>query len=494
MEDAAIANVTLFPTADLIDAATSMSNLSEIQTVFNKHQQSDLYQEGLLHPFTLIPEVEENLRYKNKPLTIIVFPGMFAEFIPELPYADLNDNSSFFAQKWYTEFSQTTLPKEDDTFDLFALANISLPLTDFFVCTSYDDDQGVPLFQMVEIKLHSGSLESLGDMESTTYIYLRRIEKFLNIMKAYIDHIYLAGNSRTGADVVQIVTQARENGLWWGNDVRGIITIAGVNFGTPVADCAIGDVNSDPPSLCDSFDIELSEIKSLSDELVPDISHVVQNGILWAEALGILLESELNKPTIPEMNDLELIWPSLYKTWQELLKDVLFDEFDLRHPVEDYAGNVVRFQTAVTAIYDCVWMLTTAARASWWATHTVPTDITYMTVTGTQPDAAVNVGPKVHTDTYMMRESFYQMIMMGGGALNDAQVSHPRGLFLPAVHQRLNTAQKPYTSHWLGSVQATHWGVAIGAVFPSPDGWRDPFPRAALMKAIATFAAMQTPP
>jgi hypothetical protein len=114
-------------------------------------------------------------------------------------------------------------------------------------------------------------------------------------------------------------------------------------------------------------------------------------------------------------------------------------------------------------------------------------------LTSTQQDPEVVIGKKVHTDTYMLRDEYYQMVVaMGGSMVNDAQMPLEHALYLPMVHQVLNPRQKlegAYPTYWLGPVGATHWGISFPQAFLDPDRWADPYPRNVLAYSIANFVA-----
>jgi len=368
---------------------------------------------------------------------------------------------------------------------------IDIPLSTLFKVGSIDDDQGRPLFQMIGFALHPGSLESLATADSTTVAWNTRLTKVLNILRPFIGPLYVTGYSLSSINAIQLLLQARQNNDWWASQIEGILTLAGVNFGTQVSDCSIGEIVSSPPTLCIANTLELSTIINLSTELVPDINYFDSNTKLIAEALAVVAAAELTKPEIPEMEGLTPMFPDVEELWNDILEVLLFEVFDLKDPIGDYAGNIDRFKIAAAAINESTYSLITRLRTEWWATHTVPTDVKYFFVNDAQVDPTINVGPVCHTDTYLLREQFYQLNMMHGGYLNDAQVSSPLAMLLPPMHMSLNPKQQPYEAYWLGLTTSTHWGIALPYVLPDPDDWADPFPRAEFITSIATFVAMK---
>ncbi|KAH3732321.1 hypothetical protein Pelo_16845 [Pelomyxa schiedti] len=481
----------LFPTQDLI-YTLDYSNLNMVQLVYNDGLPSDLSTEAAKHVPTLmsLDELRAPLYKQAAPITIVTLPGMLGEFIPHFQFDALFSNTSTLYKQWIEAYESTSLPKEDMVYDLYALADISMPLTELFDISSIDDENGTPLFRIIAFKIHEGSLETLGAVNSTTERWNRRLTLVFNILQPYLGDIFVTGYSLTGVNSIEIPRYALQNGDWWASKMRGVITFAGVNWGTHVADCAIGEDFSEPPLLCLSSTVEISELMRLSTLLIPDIDSFVYNTAIIAESLAVIAFAAEHSPEIPEMANLTMMFPDLYQTWTQILEDFLFHTFDIQHPVSDYAGNIIRFQQLVAALYDAVVALSTNGRADYWTNTITPTeDFTYYFLSDTQQDPTVNVGPVCHTDTYMLRQQYYQLEMMEGGYLNDAQVSSPRAMFLPYLHQKYNPQQPLYSPVWLGVTSSTHWGIALEYVFPDPDDWHDPFPRDVLFNSVASFIA-----
>lgn len=193
------------------------------------------------------------------------------------------------------------------------------------------------------------------------------------------------------------------------------------------------------------------------------------------------------------MKHMSSYYPDLKVTWNDLIKKILFEQFDLSKFVTDYEVNVMRFKVSAKKIMDAAEHLTSAYRLKWFQNNVLPRNLFYVSFTATQPDPEVVVGKKLHTDSYMLRDEYYQMVVtMGGAKLNDAQMPFEYALFHPLVHQMLNPQQKlegAYDHYWVGPVAGTHWGISFPQAFMDPDRWSDPFPRTILAQTIANYVA-----
>src|SRR4029079_18954740 len=54
----------------------------------------------------------------------------------------------------------------------------------------------------------------------------------------------------------------------------------------------------------------------------------------------------------------------------------------LEHPLAEFSGNVLRFQALIDAALDSVGQLTTRSRLEWWASHALPLNVKYYSITG----------------------------------------------------------------------------------------------------------------
>jgi hypothetical protein len=78
---------------------------------------------------------------------------------------------------------------------------------------------------------------------------------------------------------------------------------------------------------------------------------------------------------------------------------------------------------------------------------------------------------------------------MTGISLNDSQVSVPQSAVLPKVIESLNSANHEMVFDNLGILGTHHCGVALQTVNEMKDGRVNPFPREAVLKALAATVA-----
>jgi hypothetical protein len=172
--------------------------------------------------------------------------------------------------------------------------------------------------------------------------------------------------------------------------------------------------------------------------------------------------------------------------WSELGLDRFFD---------DYSGNIARFKKLVAAITTGVDGLTTESRLAWWRTHRLPQTVEYFAITASMADPDAPDEQELARNPYAydgdspddqtLRQGFRDFKRASGFALNDSQMAVHKAVFWPLVIQGLNPDNAGLRTHWLGVVGSHHWGVALDVVSRQSSGSVNPFPRGALLKALA---------
>jgi hypothetical protein len=485
--DDQVRQTILYPTPELLSVHTS-SSLGAIEAAWHKSKASELYAAGASLPFSPV-DVDGPLISRTKPLTIFLIGGMAGEMLPTVAFSQAYNAGSTLAKTYAARLAAT--PLTDSVWDLHAYNYLELPLSELVMASSVDDVSGKPLLNLVWLKAHGGSLESLIDSSVTVPIHMRRITKFLSLIGGAVDDFLLLGYSRGAVDGLEIMSTAQSSLMPWASRLRGLITLQGVLFGAVTADCISGGAVSNPASLCEMWTHQAETLRNITQQLVPSKLSFNQNTDILTSGLASLESDQQKKPAIPEMANTHMIYPDLALTWEQLFKNLLFETFDIWHPVTDYENNIRRFQAAAESLLDSLHLLSTPTRLRWWQTHTIPTDALYMSFSLSQADADVNLGEKLYPDIFMMRENYYSVVMTSGTELNDGQLETAHEIILNNVHMALNPLQGVlHNNHFVAVGLGDHWSSALSYVVPTPDNHTNPFPRVALLKSFATFAAM----
>eukprot|EP00727_Mastigamoeba_balamuthi_P009500 m51a1_g5172 hypothetical protein (533) ;mRNA; r:142415-144462 len=478
----------LYPTHELL-STLHLSDLAAIDAAFARVRPSDCkrVEAGLSiggNAADPLAPLAARRAAGRAPVTIVSLSGMFNEFIPRNSIGAAYNASSTFAlafQRILKEHPRLRVPVWDNR----VLADVDVPLGEIVTAGSVDAADGTPLYNVVYFAQREGSLESLRRPEIVVPRIVSRIGLFLDLVGSYVDDIVLVGFSRGTVDSLHIMSQA--DTLPWGSRIRGVITLDGVVYGTSLGDCGLGETTSNPPSLCEIISGMMSWVDLLNRGLVPKLTHVVQNTALITRVSAEVVLA-LGKLQTPEaLRQSHLVFPDALKSWDQLIRDVLFD-FDVLHPVINYDENIQRLKNLVGAILDSMRLLSTRTRNEWWANHTLPTDRLYASIVGSLADMDYTY-PEVHPDEWGMRYMYYVTGQASGQELVDGPVQSARQMFHPEVHRALNPRQGPYEAHWLGLFHTTHEGAAMDFVFPCPDNWVDPFPRKTLVDSFATWIA-----
>eukprot|EP00128_Syssomonas_multiformis_P001485 Colp12_sorted_trinity150504_noHs@36502 len=500
-------DIIYLPNEEMFEKLNTKS-LEDFDLLFKQYKATDLAAEGAKYNISVIKDVNAPLIMRQKPITILVFPGIFGEFIESYPFYEFfqENTRSSFATTFYKAYG--TAKKEDRTdkmFNLYAMEDLDRSMLDLMKVASMDDENGNPLLQLAFFKPDMGSLETFGTLEANRDLYFRRMRKFYNIMEPYLGSLYLLGYSRSVPVVLDIISNVSvsDNKPAWYSKVEGVISLDGVIFGSPMADCAL-DPDIEPKSQCKAVRGAVDAIRELKDNLIESdaVLDISKNVFEWGKAVAAVGEAFLAGSVDPRLKKIDLMFPDIQENWQTIIKKIFFDQFDLSKPIGDYVGNVKRFRYMAQKMLDGAQLLCSKDRIEWYKANTLPTHLHYVAITSTQQDADLavpetpnsffamgNAKPKVHPDYFFLRSSYYIILEQSEHELQDGQVPTSHEIFLPGVHQALNSKQEPYEAHLACVLASTHWGSAFSVAIETTDHWVNPFPRAVLVKAIGNFVA-----
>eukprot|EP01137_Pigoraptor_chileana_P036347 Opistho-2@31789 len=493
-----IDDLIYFPTQDMFDVLSSPS-LDDLDAVFNARSQSDVRKAGIERGHSRIADIDRVLLNRENPITIMVFPGIFGEFITHIPFEELfaNGRMSAFSRR-FRELHATAAREDrtDGVFDLFAMADVDVSLTEILDIASIDSRDGRALANFVYMRPRMASMETLGSLEENRATYIRRLGKFFRVVGQDIGDVFFVGYSRSTPVVMDLVANIakREAELPWAKKVRGIVGLDGVVWGTPLADCAFAD--QPPASECGDLQIAVTQLLSLADALTPNNnrSTVLSNTYKWGSTLSRILSTFITGGLPEAMKKYSVVSPSIQATWSGIIRKMFFDEFDLGSFAKSYTKNVERFRLLVKKAVNGAMVLTTKARLDWHRANELPSDRAYVAISATQYDPEL-VGPshidpkKTSPDYFFLRTCYYQIYDFAKSRLNDGQVPVQRELFSSSIHMSLNAKQTPYKFFWATVVGSDHWGDAFPVAFDTNDKWVNPFPRSVFAKTIANYAA-----
>jgi hypothetical protein len=488
---------------DAMTGNVDQSSTDTVDSAFRGIKPSDLYNYGLSQPMHAIDNIDEALA--QKPVTIVVFPGIFGEFITNSPFQEVfNNQSSSFALKVQQAFAQATGTDDatDEAYSLNSLGVESQPLVNLLSAGSIDSPGGAPLVNVLYMKPLPGSLESMGTVRDDSALYVRRLTKVWNVLGG-ASPFYVLGYSRGATVAFDFAAQAPSI-PGWGTQLAGVITLAGVNFGTPLADATadpsqpIATVFGDLKTLlgalteCQASDSTFTRAKVVASDTAAWVAHGTP---LLAHATLLPKHQELGYENLSSST------PDVSRLWTMAINLLTQDVLRIDHPVSDYCGNVSRFIAFAQKMIDGVQTLTTADRTSWWQNNRLPAGLRVLAVTGTMGDPTAAAGQQWaltgnstaydadSVDYKGLRSSYYDSYDSTQIALNDSQVPTSRAWLWPNLITSYNPSQPPIETHVVALFGEHHWGYAFPASFPQANGEVDPFPRTVLMHALGTYIA-----
>lgn len=458
---------------------------------------SDLHALGKQAPPQTVDNVDEALR--RTPIHIVLVPGILGEFIDVRPFEEVlaDSGKSKASQDFASRLQQAAeSDRVDSVYSLEKLDHETKPLSDVVNVASIDDDDGRALATVAYLRPTMGSMESLGSLDSNVDVYLPRLDKYMRVMGNPRNVVFL-GYSRGAPVALHIVTRANENpeAHPWVRNVVGVSSLSGVLYGTQLADAEVQP----------NVDGQVKTALRIADKLEsckPGTRVFWNNTKDWFSLFNEI-RSAGSTPTDPGLT-YEEIDPGRLDAWrtsQILWRLVGGKVLNLKNFFTDYCRNVDRFKTLVHAVADGTESLATDARMEWWRTHTIPSGVKLFALTSTMGDPTAKPGqisPLARNeaaddiralDFKNERTSYYNLLGMTQTPLNDADVTLPRGRFWPELNTALNPRNENVPAYFMGTISATHWGVALADVIPTVGAGQNPFPRRILLKSMARFVA-----
>ena len=327
------------------------------------------------------------------------------------------------------------------------------------------------------------------------------------------------GYSRGTPTALNLISRAQAAHASWMPKLRGMIALAGVIYGTQLADSALAP-GPQRRMLDTMTDFVENELESC-DGPTPSAWLMTKNLGHWTafsarEALAARGMTNENEALAREgiQTDFADFGRMVSFTRRILFGDpqkvfssnddasAMLGVLHLNSPNAEYCQNIERFKKTAVQITKGVETLTTAARTEWFRTHTLPSNIRYYAITGSMGDATAPgqpVSPLANNETAYdtrsldfrsLRGNYYDLLAASGNQLQDSQVPVQRARFWSDVNVALNPQQQPLKTYFMGTVGIHHWGLSFPRAFSTNDGLSaNPFPRTLFLESIATFVA-----
>lgn len=499
---------------DKLTSQTPLAFIKQLHQIYANESPENRYAESQKIAHQLYPTSDLDNQLRNKPITIVVVPGIFSEFIDTRAFEEIfsQTDSAYHkrwekllrAQKYYNPHAPGLT---DNHFSLNAVNSenngiVSSPIEALIHTASIDDEAGNPLVNLVLCHAPLLSLESVDDIDQVSNILLRRLNKFFSI-QGIPENLVFLGYSRGATTALDLLAKAEQTQQIWLQNVRGLVSLGGVTYGSDIAD-QIYVTNSDQYK---SFHLMKNLVQQLEEtEKYPWFTPFSDDKSKWdvfdqnQRAWLTFLRQAAALGQVPKADDLRMMSTTDIRSMLGLATRIA-SQFDLANLATEYSTNIRKFKRVVQAILTGSSQLTTKARLQWWKTHTIPTTgITYYAVAGTMFDPKTSsqaLSLSRSASTYNAKSYDYQILSSGyldyksvaNLPLNDSQVAACKVRFWPQVASILNPQQQSFSAKFLGIMNVHHWGLTLETVNVMKDRSKNPFPRTALLKALSVTIA-----
>lgn len=422
---------------------------------------------------------------KQRQITFVIVPGLLSEFIDTRAFEEIFARSSSFKLQWQN--IADSAKATDKRFDLEKDSEQAEKLSDLINAASVDDSKGQALFKLIILKTHIGSLESIGDNVDKAQIFNRRLQKYFDLTQD--KNMVLMGYSRGTPLALEMVVQAERNHLSYLNNVRALVSYAGVVSGSALADVT-DDTNTESGRLLIAAK-KLQNDLQFSQMLLDRPVKFSENSAAVAKFLYALNSNSKFDPKAFLSNaragDFKTVAALIAKMATELGVTSIYD----------FNGHVARIKLFIGEAIKSVEGLKAKSMLNWWQSNTLPKNIQYLSLVAAMVDPDKNTleksifdsrsGYSDSLDDKSLLENKRTYEKLTGVALNDSQVALHQSLFLPGVMASLNSANAGLTVKALGLLETHHWGVSLQVVNKMKDGRVNPFPREKVLLALAAY-------
>jgi pimeloyl-ACP methyl ester carboxylesterase len=489
--------ILYFPLPKMLDAPSSASSKEEFMQELGDNYQAitaiDLYQKGKEETQRMLATGEDDslLRdahqaLRNHPITIIIIPGIFGEFIEQTPFDEAFQKNyqkrSHFFQQWQTHYQELLLQGKSLTDEQYSLEHTHLkkpgigkrqrPLKDLVHISGLrvpgQSSSERDAIQLITLTVPILSTESLGDQYQMSNIYLRRLQKVFNILGTTPENLVFIGYSRGGPIALDMVAKMKAQEIPWLSHTKGVITLGGVTLGTELSDLATGDRLNNEEELDESFH-QMNMIRQLARDLEytgqdPDAPRWQRILVAATSPLTInrntqrfihLIKSFLPQEsiTLPDHTSNPLKLSSMLKALRKIAKKTTpylllnpsmplnllvhfaLKSFHIEKFYSDYDTNIKKFKALAAQTLMGVKQLSTKSRIRWWSRHQLPHEgIRYYAMTTVMPNPQASATEEwlagnaycfntKSIDYGFLYSSYKKLAKNSGFYLNDSQMA-----------------------------------------------------------------------
>lgn len=472
--------------------------LQALQVQLNNLKEKDLFNREAL---------------RKEPVTLIVVPGVFGEFIDPLAFNEVTGQQTSSLSRTFNQkikeqlqtYGKCKTGTEAHCDYFFSLETMSLKqdlvsvdsLDQLLSVTSIDDQDGTELVRIVLFKTPRMSLESISKIQEVAAIFNRRLQKYFALHGAPSKYAYV-GYSRGTMVALEMLRQSQDS------RAKGLFVVGGVTLGSDLAD------QIHVPGTI--VNLQLTALRRLADKL--KLNHQLgffEAGRVRLENFQAWTDFAQEMAAIPGAQDflksqMEKGKNSDPRSGVSLALSVakrfgLMEQPAITH--EAYSLNVARFKKFVEQAYLAVNELTTNERLKWWAQAKLPKNFTLYTFAATMADSqsasAIEAdmgqkqwasGPFNGADFLGLIENYRDLRKASGASMNDSQVAVSKVIGWPKLINAINP-QIEIKTQFLALFGAHHWAMALPVVNVNKDSSINPFPRSAFLESMAHVFASQ---
>ncbi len=477
------------------------ANLKRLDEAFVKIKPSDLYNFGQAQQRSPVSTSGIDQKLTAAPLTLVLIPGYLSEFAETAFAEEAFSPSSILAKRWHQLLrDQATNPKTKDHY--FSLGENTLVEDSLgaVISVASIDKGNAPLIRLIGFRFPAAqTLESVGTIEDVSTIYRRRLAKVVALLPNDATNLVLVGHSRGAAVALDMLAKGTAASEPWATKVRSVVSYGGVITGASTADRIdiLGSIDQETVLI----NKRLHDSLKTGSNLNPFVLIANLRAYLKYKSANKAL-SERSTATLNKFFGESDIHDSKYSGMDSVM-DKLSEDLDQRGG----GGKAFKLKLFISKTLAGLEGLRTSVRLSWFRTNVLPVKgVKYYALASTLTDPQrssedeqiVRDAPGIdfESDDFKVSLKSYREMLLEpdtesfdydlAGGLNDGNVAVQRSVFWPKLIAAVNPRNQLNTE-FLGVLAVNH--VALAHSKAAPESAPSPFPRAAVLKALAAKVA-----
>ena len=452
--------------------------------------------------------------------TFILLKGTPTEFNDFELFSEIKREGSSLNKIWSERVRKIKFEnKKTRAFSYHHLDVIDRSIEDTVEVFSLDNESGEAIAHFINFRTQINNFESNANDSFLLPFLSERISLVLDIMPE-MNNVFIMPHSMGAFRALSLVSDAynAETKPSWYSKLKGIVTLTGAIWGTNPSEI-VGNEGYGFDDLLKALDrigkITKPEVRNDLAKVFPVFTSEAEKAVKAYNKIFFSVRREGYEPDLPANKDvlsiMKFLSTKVFVNKSKSFTHYSSSSFVEKKPQSTLAGQILymlnfnqhysngdfilKVSKTMADFRDKIHQGSEKRRQEWFANHTLPNHIRYISLGATLADPYEYLlkddklkgfyNPKSR-DYDMQRSISYDTFRIKGERLGDGSTSYHHNLFLPAKHMDLNPKQDYYKAENIALFAVDHLGIAFGKSSKAVKIKND-FPRVEMLKAITKY-------